>query len=113
MIELFKKEGFGVKEEKEVKDDDIKMSSLLILSSKSSILRRIFGKIEQPSSGFAFMVRKNPLNPSKVIALAHGNSEKEINAAAKKIFHYGRYSMVTFKEGENIEKKRLKKVKGG
>ncbi|MBI5188328.1 MAG: ChaN family lipoprotein [Nitrospirae bacterium] len=105
MIELFKKEGFGVKEETEVKDEDIKMSSLLILGSKSPVLRRTFGKMEQPSSGFIFMVRKNPLNPSKVIALAHGDSEKEINAAAKKIFHYGKYSLVAFKEGENIEKK--------
>lgn len=112
MVGLFKRKGFSVKEEKEVKEEDIKTSSLLVLGSESPIIKRLFGKIEHPSSGFIFMVKENPWNLSRVIAIAHGDSKEEVNAAAKKIFHYGKYSMVAFKEGKNIEKRIDKSERG-
>ncbi|MBI5025339.1 MAG: ChaN family lipoprotein [Nitrospirae bacterium] len=112
MVELFKRKGFSVKEEKEVKEEDIKTSSLLVLGSENIIVKRLFGKIEYQPSGFIFMIKENPWNSLRVIAIACGDSKEEVNAAAKKIFHYGKYSMVAFKEGENIEKRIDKSERG-
>jgi len=112
MVGLFKRRGFSVIEEKEVKEEDIKKSSILVLGSESPIIKRLFGKIEHPPSGFMFMIKENPLNPLKVIAIAHGNSKEEVNSAARKIFHYGKYSMVAFKKGKNIEKRIDKSERG-
>jgi len=104
LIDLFKGEGFMVKEEKEVKDEDIRTSSLLVLGVESPILTRLFGKIGPPGPGFSLAVRRNPLNAKKVVAYAHGDSREEIDPVARRIFRYGKYSSIRFKAGENTEK---------
>lgn len=104
LIKVFKKKGFEVKEEKELKDEDIKKSSLLVLGFESPVLKRLFGKIDKPESGFVLTVRNNPLNTSKVVAYAHGDSREEVNLAAGKLRHYGKYSIVRFEKGVNVKK---------
>lgn len=103
MIEHLRGKGYEIR--KEVRDEDIKRFSMLLLGYENPVIKRLFGKIDKPSSDFLLMVKKNPLNPSKVIAIVHSSSKDETRAALKKLFHYGRYSMVAFKEGKNIEKK--------
>ncbi|MEW6003139.1 MAG: M1 family aminopeptidase, partial [Nitrospirota bacterium] len=112
LIEVFKEAGFITKEEKDVKDEDITTSSLLLLGSDSPVLERLFGRFKGSEQGFTFTVKENPLNISKVIAIADGNSKEEINPVSKKIFHYGRYSYLKFEKGQNIDKK-IDKTKNG
>lgn len=104
-ISILKKSGFTLKEEKEIKDEDIMTSSLLVFGFDSPILKRLFGGVKTLGSGFTFMVKGNPLNASKVIAVAYGDSKDEVNLVSEKIFHYGKYSSIRFEEGKNIEKK--------
>jgi uncharacterized iron-regulated protein len=104
LIDVFIKEGFVAKEEKEVKDEDIKASSLIILGFESPVLKRLFGQVSKPEAGFTLIVRKNPLNTEKVVAYADGDTKEEIDPVARKLFRYGKYSRIRFKGGENIEK---------
>jgi uncharacterized iron-regulated protein len=112
LINVFKKEGFTTKEEKEVKDEDIKTASLIVLGFDNPILKRLFGKFigdplwrERPEPGFTLIIKENPPNTSKVIAIAYGDSKEEVDLVSKKIFHYGKYSLIRFEKGKNIEKK--------
>ena len=105
LINIFKNEVFTLKEEKEIKDEDIYTSSLLVLGYDSPVLKRLFGGYKEPGPGFTFIVKENPLNMSNVIAIAHGDSKDEVDPVSKKIFHYGKYSFIRFEKGKNIEKK--------
>jgi len=104
LIETLKEQGFSVKEEKELKDEDIKKSSLLVLGFDSPVLRRLFGKIDKPESGFVLIVKNNPLNTSKVVAYASGDSKEEVVPVVNKILHYGKYSFIRFEKGKNVNK---------
>jgi uncharacterized iron-regulated protein len=57
-----------------------------------------------PGQGFSLEVRKNPLNISRVIAIADAASKDEADAAIRKIFHYGKYSSLRFEKGKNVGK---------
>jgi aminopeptidase N len=104
LINVFQKEGFEAKEEQEVKDEDIKTSSLLVLNLESPVLKRLFGQIKKLEAGFNLIVKRNPLNTAKVVAYANGDSKEEIDPVVKKIFRYGKYSLVRFQGGKNIAK---------
>ena len=110
LIETLKEEGFSVKEEKELKDEDIKKSSLLVLGFESQVLKRLFGKIDKPESGFVLIVRNNPLNTSKVVAYASGDSKEEVDPVVNKILHYGKYSVIRFEKGRNVKKRQPKQA---
>ncbi len=92
-----------------VRDEDIKRSSLLILGYKNPLIKRLFGRIDetliQHEAGFVLMAKKNPMNPSKVVVIAHSDSMDETEASLRKISHYGKYSMIAFKGGKNIAKR--------
>jgi uncharacterized iron-regulated protein len=112
LISVFQKEGFEVREEQEVKDNDIKTFSLVILGFESPVLKRLFGQIRKLEAGFNLIVKRNPLNTEKVAAYASGDSKEEVDRVAKKIFRYGKYSLVRFQGGENIEKEIEETEKG-
>ncbi len=104
LIDVFKGEGFAVKDESEITDEDIKSSSLLVLGPDSPVLKRLFGMSGKPGHGFSLEVRKNPLNISRVIVIADAASKDEADAAGRKIFHYGKYSSLKFEKGRNAGK---------
>jgi len=104
LVAVFQGEGFVLKEEGEVKNEDIISSSLLILGFDGPLVKRLFGSLQRPRQGFTFMVRENPLNTNKVIALAHGDSQQEVDSVSGKIHHYGKYSFLRFVGGMNVEK---------
>ena len=105
LINILKGEGFDSKKEEEINDEGIKTSSLLILGFDSPILKRLFGGLKMPEQGFTLIVKENPLNTSKVVAIFYGNSKEEVDFAAKEIFNYGKYSFIRFEKDRNIEKK--------
>jgi uncharacterized iron-regulated protein len=76
------------------------------------VLKRLFGGIKKPDSGFTMEIRKNPLNPLKVIAVAATDSKEEISAVLDKLFLYGRYSSVRFLKGGNIGTDTVKTERG-
>ncbi|NWF53112.1 MAG: ChaN family lipoprotein [Nitrospirae bacterium] len=104
LIDIFEKNGYLIKEEKEIRDKDIKESSLLVLGFKRPILKRLFGKITESEKGFFLIVKKNPLNEKKVVVCANSESEEEVNSVGEEIFQYGQYSLINFQNGKVIKK---------
>jgi aminopeptidase N len=84
--------------------DDLESSTLIVLGSSNPLIKRLFGGTEIDSEGFNIIVKENPFNDKKVIALVNGESKEEVEKAAKKITHYGAYSMLNFKNGKNLKK---------
>ncbi|MGB9716578.1 MAG: ChaN family lipoprotein [Thermodesulfovibrionales bacterium] len=105
LINILKEKGYPVKEEKDLRDEDIRSSSLFVTGYKSQVLRRLFGKITDSERGFSVVVRKNPLNEEKVIVYVNGESQEEVDSIGEKIFQYGQYSFIHFKNGRVSEKK--------
>jgi uncharacterized iron-regulated protein len=68
-------------------------------------MKRLFGSFEKHTAGSGFSVRKNPLNPAKVIVAASGSSMNEAVSSIQDIFDYGEYSLVRFEKGSVREKK--------
>ena len=103
-IDHFKKMGAGIEKAGQVKDEDLKNSSAVILDKKNPLAERLYGRIEA-EGGFSLTVKVNPWNPKKVIAILHAESSEELIAAFPKIRHYGKFSFVSFERGENVGKK--------
>ncbi len=111
LIEIFRSEGFIVKEQEQVNDDEIRDSSLLILGD-SPVWKRLFGSAGEKRPGFHLFVRNNPLNTLKVAVSVRADSKEEADLAAEKIFHYGTYSMLQFEKGKNIAKETAETSRG-
>ncbi len=104
VAEYFKRMGFDVKKESDVKHDDIKQSSLVIPGNSTSLARRLFGDMEKTDADFSITVREDPFNKDNVIALIEGNPS-DMPSYMQRATHYGGYSRLSFKGGKEILKK--------
>ena len=102
-IGALKEAGFAAQEESEINDEDIRSHSLLLFGYKNRLVKRLFGHIDMPASGFSLSVRKNPLNQSKVIAICYTDTKEDI-PSPETISRLARYSFVRFRNGQNVEK---------
>ncbi len=115
VIDIFKERGAVVRELNEVKYDNIKESSLIIpvISGRfNHLIGRLYGSVDIPEGGFGVIVRKNPWNADKVVGIIFAKSKEEIDAAARRILHYGKYSILSFEKGRNILKEIEKTDRG-
>ncbi len=112
VIEFFKTKGYEIKKPEEVKDGDISGSNIVLLGYQNTFAKRLFAGIKGPTQGFALITRKKHFSRSRVVGIFHSVSGDETGAAVRKITHYGKYSVVAFKRGVNIEKKISKSERG-
>jgi aminopeptidase N len=105
VITALKEAGAEEKEAADLKDSEIKVSSLVILGDDNPLVGRLFGKTESVKAGFSLTVRKNPWSERKVVVIINSRSIAEAEAAFPKISHYGKYSALAFNEGRNVLKK--------
>lgn len=119
----FKERGAVEKSPAEIKDSDIKASSLVVLGEDNPIIGRLYGTTPPipplprggdggVDTGFSITVKQNPWDPSKVVGIVHAKSAAEADAAFRKIFHYGKYSVLSFDNGRNIAKTVEKSERG-
>lgn len=104
-IDMLKEKELLQKEAKDIKDADIKASSIVILGNDNPLIERLYGKPEIIEAGFSIVIKNNPWNANKVVAVINGKSKEEVDAAFRKIFHYGKYSALAFEMGKNIYKR--------
>ena len=102
-IGTLKKTGFSAQEESAIKDEDIRSHSLLLFGYKNRLVKRLFGHIDMPASGFSVSVRRNPLNQSKVIAIVYTDTKENVQSP-EILPLFARYSFVRFRNGQNVEK---------
>ena len=87
-----------------LKENDLASASLLIVGLENPLLKRL--QIETPplDTGFRIIVRENPFNPRKVIAIAAGISHEEVVAAQSQVADYRKYSVLSFDKGKLVNK---------
>ena len=90
--------------EEEVTDKDLIENSLLFLGSESSLSRSLFALPDHPEDAFTLDARHNPLNPVQVAVLVSASNTEQVEMAAGKLRHYGKYSYLSFKDGRIQEK---------
>lgn len=105
VIEAFRERGAVVREASALGDAEMHSSSLALLGSGNPLAARLFGSLPRPAAGFTVLVKKNPWNPEKVVGIFEGKSKAEVEAAFRKVFHYGQYSYLAFDGGRTMEKK--------
>ena len=103
-IEHFKRMGARIERAGQVKEEELRASSAVILDKNNPLAERLFGRIEA-GGGFSLTIKENPWNPKKVVAILHAESPGELTAAFPKIRHYGKFSFVSFERGENVAKR--------
>ncbi len=104
IIEAFKKRGARVKRAEEISHAELKTSSLVILGVDNPLTETLYGSMTIEGS-FGVAMRENPWNRWKVAGIFQGKSPAEVTSAFPKIFHYGKYSSVSFDQGRNISQK--------
>ena len=94
----------------EISDEALRASSLVVLGRDNPIIERLFGKTELAKhygSPLRVDIKKNPLNPEKVVAVVNISdniSERQKAAAAlEQIFEYPFYSSYYLKDGQIIK----------
>jgi uncharacterized iron-regulated protein len=112
VLRYFKKKGASLKKADTVRNSDIKAFSIVICGLENKLIKRLFGTITIEKAGFSVLIKKNPLNPEKVIGIFNGETKEDIENGFKKIFHYGKYSRLLFNKGKNIYKEIEKTQRG-
>jgi len=105
LITFFGEKGYRMKKPDELINEDFRDCHLLVLDGGNPLVKKLFAAMEMPARGFTLTVKKNPFNPSRVVAVAHASSKEEVDASLGKISHYGKYSRIAFDQGKNTEKK--------
>jgi aminopeptidase N len=104
VIHAFKERGGRMSEPDRLKFKDLQSSSMVILGANNPLAARLYGTVAI-SGGFSVLMKKNPWNAWKVAGILNARSEEEVNDAFQKIFHYGKYSFLSFDRGINTQKK--------
>ena len=84
--------------------DQIQKNSLLIAGYDNPVENMLFGKQTVSEDGLHVKVYKNPYNASECIALLHAADKQQAQAVQYKISHYGKYTELAFKDGQNTFK---------
>ncbi|MFC1826833.1 ChaN family lipoprotein [Thermodesulfobacteriota bacterium] len=91
--------------EDEVTDKDLAENSLLFLGTEGRVSRSLFAIPDHPAGGFTLDVRINPLNADQAAVLVSSANEEQVEKAAAKLRHYGKYSYLSFKDGRIRDKR--------
>jgi aminopeptidase N len=89
----------------EVTDKDLAENSLLFLGTEGGLSRSLFAQPVYPAGSFTLDARHNPLNPTQVAVLVSAANTEQVDMAAGKLRHYGKYSYLSFKNGRIQDKK--------
>ncbi len=91
--------------------EDLKSHSLVILGRDNPLVGRLYGDLVT-GGGFSVAIKENPWNRWKVAGIFNARSKEEVDTAFHKIFHYGKYSAVSFDHGVNVYKEIDKTTRG-
>jgi aminopeptidase N len=103
VVEGWRGEGTSVNQPGQIKDIGPGTSSLLILGVDNPVVAGLYGSVVT-RGGFSVLMKENPWNRRKVVGIFDARSKEEVKAAFQKIFHYGKYSAVSFDHGINVYK---------
>lgn len=100
----FQGRGAVSKAVKDITISDIEGNSIIIFGTGNPLALRLCGLIAPEDAGFYLIMKDNPWKQGKVIAVFQGRSREEVDAAYRKVAHYGKYSRLLFNKGINTGK---------
>ena len=111
LLDLLKEMGGKPVSADKLASKDLAKGSFIFLGG-SAQSRGLFADPGHSGSGFTLDVRKNPLAPGQVMALITSSYPAESAAVARKLSHYGKYSFLTFAQGQIQEKRVAETARG-
>ncbi|OGW21625.1 MAG: hypothetical protein A2077_04400 [Nitrospirae bacterium GWC2_46_6] len=113
-----RKKRFFSKEMTEINDEAMKASSIVVLGMDNPVINKLFGKTEFTKDYGSLLrvdIKKNPLNPEKVVVVVNisdnTSGRQKAVPAFEQIFEYPFYSNYYLKDGQII--KELKETPRG
>jgi len=103
VVDVWKGKGASLSDWDRIKYIEPGTSGLLILGADNPVVAKLYGSVTA-RGGFSVLIKENPWNRWKVVGIFNARSKKEVDAAFQKIFHYGKYSAVSFDHGVNTYK---------
>jgi aminopeptidase N len=103
VIHAFDGKGVAVKKPDQMAYLEPEDAALIILGADNPLVGRLYGSVPT-RGGFSILMKDNPWNRWKVVGIFEARSKDEVLAALQKVFHYGKYSAVSFDHGVNIYK---------
>ncbi len=104
VVNFFREKGAVIRNAVDLRYEDLRSASFLILGAGNPWGDRIFGGIPA-KPGFRIIVRENPWTNGRIAAIIDAGSRAETEAAFPKVLHYGSYSELAFQQGKNLVKK--------
>jgi len=111
LIQALENRGFEKLLADEVDHSSLMHTSLLFLGDHSKH-QSLLPRTAETTAGFSLVLRKNSFNPNLVIGLAVADNVEGVKEVVNKLFHYGKYSKLTFSEGRNVVKEIDKSDRG-
>ncbi len=103
LIQELQSQGFKTASAEEIDHSNLGEKSFLLLGPQTKLNSFFPGPPENPT-GFFLQIRKNILNPRRVLGLVLAENAGEVNSTGRKLFHYGQYSRLQFSGGKNVKK---------
>jgi uncharacterized iron-regulated protein len=111
IIRTFRERGVKESEPNRITLEDLETLSLVILGADNPLVARLCGSVVA-RGGFSVLMKESPWNRWKVVGIFNAQSKEEVEAAFQKIFHYGKYSAISFDHGVNVYKETDKSTCG-
>ncbi len=86
--------------------------SSIFFAGPSRFRQSLFAGYRPPRQGFSMQMKKNPLNLQETMALVDASTADEVRLAARKLSHYGQYSVLLFQKGRLVRKEIGKTAQG-
>lgn len=95
----------------ELEAGQLETGSFLFLGPSPKSLG-LFADPGHPADGFTLDLRKNPLEPGRVMGLVTSSSAEQTALVAEKLRHYGKYSFLHFIDGQIREQREAETARG-
>jgi aminopeptidase N len=102
-----KEKRFFSREMTEISDEAMKASSIVVLGADNPVIEKLFGKTKSPGDSVSPLrvdIKKNPLNPEKVVAIVDVAKRQDTSSGLEQIFEYPFYSSYSVKDGQVTKK---------
>jgi len=86
--------------------------SSILFAGPSGFRQSLFAQYSPPRQGFILKMKKNPLNRQETMVLVDASTADEVRLAARKLSHYGQYSVLLFQKGQLVRKEIEKTAQG-
>jgi aminopeptidase N len=103
LIQELLSQGFKTASAEEIDHSNLGEKSFLLLGPQTE-LNAFFPGVPKNPTGFFLQIRKNILNPNRVLGLVLAENAAELNGTGRKLLHFGQYSRLQFSGGKIVEK---------